>query len=61
MLEHPLDNSTKCYSQLDCGWAQNGGGSPPSFIRTKKDFFSEVLFAVFKLFTPLSYDVHAFP
>lgn len=56
-----LDNSTKCYSQLDCGWAQNGGCYPPSFIHTKKDFFSEVLFAVFKLFTPPSYDVHAFP
>ena len=25
LLEHLLDNSTKCYSQLDCGWAQNGG------------------------------------
>lgn len=31
-----LDNSTKCYSQLDCGWAQNGGCYPPSFIHTKK-------------------------
>ena len=31
-----LDNSAKCYSQLDCGWAQNGGCYPPSFIHTKK-------------------------
>ena len=36
LLEHLLDNSTKCYSQLDCGWAQNGGCYPPSFIHTKK-------------------------
>lgn len=33
LLEHLLDNSTKCYSQLDCGWAQNGGCYPPTFIR----------------------------
>lgn len=34
-----LDNSTKCYSQLDCGWAQNGGCYPPSFIRRYKNRF----------------------
>lgn len=33
LLEHLLDNSEKCYSQLDCGWAMNGGAYPPSFIR----------------------------
>jgi sugar phosphate isomerase/epimerase len=33
LLEHMLDNSTKCFSQLDCGWAQNGGMYPPYFIR----------------------------
>lgn len=33
LLEHLLDNSSKCYSQLDCGWAQNGGCYPPTFIR----------------------------
>jgi sugar phosphate isomerase/epimerase len=33
LLEHLLDNSTKCYSQLDCGWAMNGGMYPPYFIR----------------------------
>ncbi len=33
LLEHLLDNSKKCYSQLDCGWAQNGGCYPPTFIR----------------------------
>ncbi len=37
LLEHLLDNSTKCYSQLDCGWAQNGGCYPPSFIRKYKN------------------------
>lgn len=31
-----LDNSAKCYSQLDCGWAQSGGCYPLSFIHTKK-------------------------
>ena len=29
LLEHLLDNSTKCFAQLDCGWAQNGGMYPP--------------------------------
>ncbi len=33
LLQWVLDNSTKCYSQLDCGWAQNGGCYPPTFIR----------------------------
>lgn len=37
LLEHLLDNSTKCFSQLDCGWAQNGGMYPPSFIRKYKN------------------------
>lgn len=37
LLEHMLDNSTKCFSQLDCGWAQNGGMYPPNFIRKYKD------------------------
>ena len=33
LLEHLLDNSSKCFVQLDCGWAMNGGAYPPSFIR----------------------------
>ena len=33
LLEHLLDNGTKCYSQLDCGWAMYGGMYPPYFIR----------------------------
>lgn len=37
LLEHLLDNSTKCYSQLDCGWAMNGGMYPPYFIRKYKN------------------------
>lgn len=37
LLEHLLDNSTKCFSQLDCGWAQNGGMYPPYFIRKYKN------------------------
>ncbi len=37
LLEHLLDNSKKCYSQLDCGWAQNGGCYPPTFIRKYKN------------------------
>lgn len=37
LLEHMLDNSTKCYAQLDCGWAMNGGMYPPYFIRKYKN------------------------
>lgn len=37
LLEHLLDNSSKCFSQLDCGWAQNGGMYPPYFIRKYKN------------------------
>ena len=37
LLEHLLDNSTKCFAQLDCGWAQNGGMYPPYFIRKYRD------------------------
>ncbi len=39
LLEHVIENSSKCYFQLDCGWAQNGGCYPPSFIRRYKDRF----------------------
>lgn len=37
LLEHLLDNGEKFYSQLDCGWAQNGGMYPPYFIRKYKN------------------------
>ena len=37
LLEHLLDNSKKVYSQLDCGWATNGGMYPPYFIRKYKN------------------------
>jgi len=37
LLEHLLDNSSKCYVQLDCGWAMNGGMYPPYFIRKYKN------------------------
>jgi len=37
LLEHMMDNSTKCFLQLDCGWAMNGGTYPPSFIRKYKN------------------------
>ena len=33
LLEHLLENGSKFYLQLDCGWAQNGGCYPPTFIR----------------------------
>ena len=33
LLEHMIENSSKCYFQLDCGWAMNGGHYPPSFLR----------------------------
>jgi sugar phosphate isomerase/epimerase len=37
LLEHLLDNGSKFYLQLDCGWAMNGGMYPPYFIRKYKD------------------------
>lgn len=33
LLEHVIENSSKCYFQLDCGWAMYGGHYPPNFIR----------------------------
>lgn len=33
LLEHLLDNGSKFYLQLDCGWAMNAGMYPPYFIR----------------------------
>lgn len=33
LLEHVIEHSSKCYFQLDCGWAQYGGCYPPTFIR----------------------------
>lgn len=33
LLEHVLDNSTKCFAQLDCGWSMCAGMYPPYFIR----------------------------
>jgi len=37
LLEHLLDNGSKFYAQLDCGWAMNGGMYPPYFIRKYKN------------------------
>ena len=37
LLEHLLDNSSKCYMQLDCGWTMYAGTYPPSFIRKYKN------------------------
>ena len=37
LFEHMADNSSKCYFQLDCGWAMNAGAYPPSWIRRYKD------------------------
>lgn len=37
LMEYVLDNSSKCYMQLDCGWAMNAGTYPPSFIRKYKN------------------------
>ena len=39
LLQTVIDNSSKCYFQLDCGWAQNGGAYPPSFIRQNLNRF----------------------
>ncbi len=37
LLEHLVENSSKCFLQLDCGWAQFGGCYPPTFIRKHKN------------------------
>lgn len=37
LLEHLFDNSSKCFSQLDCGWAMGAGMYPPYFIRKYKN------------------------
>ena len=37
IMEYVLDNSSKFYMQLDCGWAMNAGTYPPSFIRKYKN------------------------
>jgi len=42
LLEHVIDNSSKCFFQLDCGWAMNGGTYPPSFIRRYKNRFISI-------------------
>ena len=39
ILEYVIENSKKCYFQLDCGWAQNAGCYPPSFIRKYRNRF----------------------
>lgn len=42
ILEYVLENSSKCFFQLDCGWAMNGGTYPPSFIRKYKNRFVSI-------------------
>ncbi len=37
LLEHLLENGSKFYLQLDCGWAMNAGMYPPYFIRKYKN------------------------
>ncbi len=39
ILETVIENSSKCFFQLDCGWAMNAGTWPPSFIRRYKNRF----------------------
>ena len=39
ILETVAENSSKCFFQLDCGWAMNAGTYPPSFIRRYKNRF----------------------
>ncbi len=39
ILEYVIENSSKCFFQLDCGWAMNAGTYPPSFIRRYKNRF----------------------
>ena len=39
ILETVIENSSKCFFQLDCGWAMNADTWPPSFIRRYKNRF----------------------
>ena len=39
IYEYLVENSSKCFFQLDCGWAMNAGTYPPSLIRRYKDRF----------------------
>ncbi len=39
ILETVIENSSKCFFQLDCGWAMNAGTYPPSFIRRYRNRF----------------------
>ncbi len=42
ILEWVIENSSKCYFQLDCGWAMNAGTYPPSFIRKYRNRFCAI-------------------
>lgn len=42
IMEWLIENSSKCYFQLDCGWCMNAGTYPPSFIRRYKNRFISI-------------------
>ena len=42
ILETVIENSSKCFFQLDCGWAMNAGTYPPSFIRRYRNRFLSI-------------------
>ena len=42
IMETLIENSSKCYFQLDCGWCMNAGTYPPSFIRRYKNRFISI-------------------
>lgn len=42
LLEHLLENGSRFYLQLDCGWAMNAGMYPPYFIRRYKNRFLSI-------------------
>ena len=42
ILEWVIENSSKCYFQLDCGWAMNAGTYPPSFLRKYRNRFCAI-------------------
>ncbi len=37
LMEHLMDNGSRFFAQLDCGWAMYGGMYPPYFIRKYKN------------------------
>ena len=42
IMETLIENSSRCFFQLDCGWCMNAGTYPPSFIRRYPNRFISI-------------------